>query len=41
MTILPALAIQFQLLFPATDHEQERWRCFMLTLQAILVPIAA
>lgn len=41
MPILPALATQFQSLFPATDHGQERWRWFMLTLQAILVPITA
>ena len=41
MPILPALATQFQSLFPATDHGEERWRWFMLTLQAILVPITA
>jgi hypothetical protein len=41
MPILPALATQFQSLFPATDHGTERWRWFMLTLQAILVPITA
>ena len=41
MPILPALATQFQCLFPATDNGQERWRWFMLTLQAILVPITA
>jgi hypothetical protein len=41
MPILPVLATQFQSLFPATNHGQERWRWFMLTLQAILVPITA
>jgi len=41
MSILPALATQFQSLFPATDSGQERWRWFLLTLQAILVPITA
>jgi hypothetical protein len=41
MPILPALAAQLQCLFPATDKGQERWRWFMLTLQAILVPITA
>ena len=41
MPILPALAMQFQSLFPATDHGTERWRWFMLTLKAILVPITA
>jgi hypothetical protein len=41
MPILPALATKFQCLFPATDKGQERWRWFMLTLQAILVPITA
>jgi hypothetical protein len=41
MPILPALATQFQSLFPASDRGQERWRWFMLTLQAILVPITA
>ena len=41
MPILPALATQLQCLFPATDKGQERWRWFMLTLQAILVPITA
>ena len=39
MAILPALAQQFQALFPATDRGHERWQWFMLTLQAILVPI--
>lgn len=41
MPILPALATQLQCLFPATDKGQERWRWFMLTVQAILVPITA
>jgi hypothetical protein len=41
MPILPALATQLQCLFPGTDKGQERWRWFMLTLQAILVPITA
>jgi hypothetical protein len=41
MPILPALATPFQCEFPATDNGHERWRWFLLTLQAILVPIAA
>jgi hypothetical protein len=41
MSILPALAVQFQALFPATTHGQRRSRWFILTLQAILVPITA
>ena len=41
MPILPALATELQCLFPGTDKGQERWRWFMLTLQAILVPITA
>ncbi len=41
MPILPALATELQCLFPATDKGQERWRWFLLTLQAILVPITA
>ena len=41
MSILPALASQCQALFPATDHGRERWRWFILTMQAILVPITA
>jgi hypothetical protein len=41
MPILPALATQFQSLFPTTDGGRERWRWFVLTLQAILVPITA
>ena len=41
MSILPVLASQFQSLFPATHSGQERARWFILTLQAILVPITA
>ena len=41
MPILPALATQFQSLFPNSKHGQERARWFMLTLQAILLPITA
>lgn len=41
MPILPVLATQFQFLFPATAGGHERWRWFVLTLQAILVPIIA
>ena len=41
MPILPALAIQFPCLFPATESGEERWRWLMLTVQAILVPITA
>ena len=41
MSILPTLANEFQVLFPATDKGQERFRWFILTLQAILVPITA
>jgi hypothetical protein len=41
MPILPVLATQFQSLFPASDNGEERWRWFLLTLQAILVPITA
>ena len=41
MPILPALASQFQSLFHATRSGQERARWFILTLHAILVPIAA
>ena len=40
MPILPALAIQSQCLFPATENGEERWRWFMLTVQAILVPVS-
>jgi len=39
MSILRTLARDFQFLFPLTDHGQERFRWFVLTLQAILVPI--
>jgi len=39
MAILPALARDFQLLFPRTDHSRERFHWFLLTLKAILVPI--
>ena len=41
MTILTTLANQFQASFPANHHGQERARWFILTLQAILVPITA
>jgi hypothetical protein len=41
MPILPALAVQFQSLFPSSDHGRERARWFILTLQAILLPITA
>ena len=41
MSILPTLASQFQSLFPARRNGQERGRWFILTLQAILVPITA
>jgi hypothetical protein len=41
MPILPALAVQFQGLFPSSDHGRERARWFILTLQAILLPITA
>ena len=39
MTILSSLAREFQFLFPLTKNGQERFRWFVLTLQAILVPI--
>ena len=39
MPILPALARDFQCLFPLTENGQERFHWFVLTLQAILVPI--
>jgi len=39
MSILVTLAREFQLLFPRSASGQERWRWFVLTLQAILVPI--
>jgi len=41
MSILRTLANDFQTLFPATSKGHERWRWFILTLQAILVPITA
>jgi hypothetical protein len=40
MTILRTLAHAFQRLFPRTESGQERFRWFVVTLQAILVPIA-
>ena len=39
MPILPALARDFQCLFPLTEKGQQRFHWFVLTLQAILVPI--
>jgi hypothetical protein len=39
MLILPALAREFQFLFPLTDKGRERFHWFLLTLKAILVPI--
>ena len=39
MSILPALAREFQFLFPLTENGQERFHWFLLTLKAILVPI--
>jgi hypothetical protein len=41
MSILRTLATDCQALFPAADKGQERFRWFLLTLQAILVPITA
>jgi hypothetical protein len=41
MSILRTLANDFQTLFPATDKGQERFRWFVLTLRAILVPVTA
>ena len=41
MTILRTLAREFQCLFPRTENGQERLRWFVLTLQAILVPITS
>ncbi|MFB1490697.1 MULTISPECIES: transposase [unclassified Thiocapsa] len=41
MPILPALAVQFEGLFPSSDHGRERARWFILTQQAILLPIIA
>jgi len=40
MSILRTLARDFQFLFPLTDNGQERFRWFVLTLKAILVPIS-
>ena len=39
MAILPALAHEFQFLFPLTRNGQERFHWFLLTLKAIVVPI--
>jgi hypothetical protein len=39
MNSLRSLAQEFQFLFPLTKSGQERFRWFVLTLQAILVPI--
>ena len=39
MPILRTLARDFQFVFPRTDNGQERFRWFVLTLKAILVPI--
>jgi len=39
MTILRTLAHELQRLFPGTQSGQERFRWFVVTLQAILVPI--
>ncbi len=41
MPILPALATQCQGVFPATYHGQQPWRGFLLTRQAIRVPVTA
>jgi len=41
MSILRNLANDFQALFPATDKGRERFRWFILTLQAVIVPITA
>ena len=41
MRILRTLARDFQCLFPRNEHGQERARWFVLTLQAILVPVTA
>jgi hypothetical protein len=38
MPILPALATQFQSLFPNSDYGQESAHWFILTLQVILLP---
>ena len=41
MSILRTLAEDFQCLFPLTKHGRERCHWFVLTLQAILVPVTA
>jgi len=41
MSIICSLGQAFQTLFPATENGRERCRWFMLTLQAIIVPITA
>lgn len=41
MSILPALAQEFQSLFPPTRLGRERCRWLVLTLQAILLPVTA
>ena len=41
MTILPSLAQQFQNAFPGNAHGRERAHWFVLTLQAILMPLTA
>jgi hypothetical protein len=41
MSILRTLAGDFQFLFPLTKHGHERFQWFVLTLQAILVPVTA
>jgi hypothetical protein len=41
MSIERTLARDCQFLFPLAKHGQERFRWFVLTLQAILVPITA
>ena len=41
MSILRTLARDVQFLFPLTKHGQERFHWFVLTLQAILVPVTA
>lgn len=41
MSILHTLGDEIQTLFPATENGQERANWFLLTLQAILVPITA
>jgi hypothetical protein len=41
MSILRTLVRDVQFLFPLTNHGHERFRWFILTLQAILVPVTA